>query len=125
MADLNRETSIVDWRERENTAHGFVGCLQECGRDFIEVVLRQFVLFDRRLSRVVSGCPFRHCSITTLTSVPASESARMADDDDELCIYIPQQANSNVLRRGGRQPAIRRTGTPVDSKYIRCNVVGL
>ena len=78
MADLNRETSIVDWRERENTAHGFVGCLQECGRNFIEVVLRQFILFDLWLLRVVSGCPSRYCSITMLMSVPASEGARVA-----------------------------------------------
>ena len=47
------------------------------------------------------------------------------DDDDELCIYIPLQANYNVLRRGGRQPAVRRTGAPVGSRCVRGSVVSL
>ena len=45
--------------------------------------------------------------------------------DDELCIYIPLQANYNVLRRGGRQPAVRRTGAPVGSRCVRGSVVSL
>ena len=36
-----------------------------------------------------------------MTERPADDD----DDDDALCIYIPLQANTTVLRRGGRRSA--------------------
>ena len=112
LCQLPQSTHPTD--TRVHGSHGHLVWCRQCIHGLFPS--KSEALHNRSVRRELLGMTYR--VLTDLLNITYNRDTIIVIDDDGLCIYIPQQANSNVLRRGG-------CSAPVGSKYIRHNIVGL